>query len=169
MSRIFKFSQLYDPAEDRIAIDTETTAGETQRLWLTQRMCRGLVEGIAPMLKAASASDAPPEHEAVIQSWEQAAAVAELGKVPPVRPSVETKVGLVREIQLAASPDGVVASLDYGGPKAAVLALKTIEARQFLAMLHTLFSAARWPGDIWPAWIGAVADGPAAAKAGAIN
>jgi hypothetical protein len=157
MAKIHKFSQLYDGAEDRIAWLTEDDDGATTKLWFTQRLCKGLVKALVPMLETAQASDAPPEHKEVVQSWEQAAAMAEFGKVPPVQPREETVVGVVRNINIQPAGDGLIMSFDFGAAAPCTLALRLTETRQMLAVLRRLHAAAGWPGEAFPAWI----DGPA--------
>ena len=84
MSEIHRFSLVYDIPEDRIAWDVEDTDGVATRLWLTQRLCRALLTAIFPMVQAPAAADLPSQHQATLQSWEQAAAMSEFGKVPAV-------------------------------------------------------------------------------------
>ena len=153
MGQIFKFSQVYDPAQDRIAWDTEDTEGNTTRLWLTQRLCRGFLKGVLTMVKTTSASDIPARHESTVQSWEQAAAMAEFGKIPPVRPRPESVEGLVSTVNIAPSGDGVVLRFHFGQDEPTTLALRHTEARQMLTVLYRLHAAASWPLDLWPAWI----------------
>ena len=86
MIQIHRFSLLYDMAEDRMALDAEDIQGATTRLWLTQRLCRGLVKALIPMLRQTAHRPTAAENEGAVQSWEQAAAMASFGKVPNVQP-----------------------------------------------------------------------------------
>lgn len=158
MGKIQKFSQLYDGAEDRIAWLTEDVDGATTKLWFTQRLCRNFVKALVPLLEKSQGDEAPQEHKEVVQSWEQAAAMAEFGKTPPVTPRAETVAGVVRNINMQPSGDGLVFAFDYGGEAPLVLALRLTETRQMLTVLSRMHAAAGWPCDAFPAWV----DGPLA-------
>lgn len=153
MTQIHKFSLVYDGDEDRLAWDTEDVEGVTTRLWLTQRLCRGVVNALLPLLQASTQAKAPPGHEATLQSWEQAAAMAAFGKIPPVKPRAESAVGLVRAVHIQPSSDGLVLTFDFGADEHRVIGLAQAEVRQTLTVMHGLHKAAGWPLDIWPAWI----------------
>ncbi len=166
MSRIHKFSMVYDGDEDRLALDTEDLEGVTTRLWLTQRLCRGVVGALLPLLKTEALQRASPEHLATLQSWEQAAAMAAFGKTPPVKPGAESTIGLVRAVHIQPSDDGLVLTFDFGADEHRVVGLAPAEVRQTLTVMHGLQKAAGWPLDLWPAWI---SDPSAPAPADAVN
>lgn len=163
MAEITRFSFLYDPAEDRIALDAEDADGAATRLWLTQRLCRGLVAALVPMLTPpASALEDPGR-----QSWEQAAAVEAMGATPPVHPGPEATVGLVHEVTIAPAGDRLALTLRFSAGQSRELSIATVALRQTLAELHRLHVIAAWPQDLWPAWIADPAGG--AAAVGAVN
>jgi len=153
MTEIHKFSLLYDADEDRLAWDTEDRAGGTTRLWLTQRLCRGLVRALLPMLRNAMPQVVGPEHQATVQSFEQAAAMAAFGKLPPVRAQAETVTGLVKAVHIQPAGAALGMTFDFGADGHRTLGLTHAEVRQMLAVMHRLHTAAGWPLDIWPAWI----------------
>jgi len=162
MTQIHRFSLLYDMAEDRMALDAEDVQGATTRLWLTQRLCRGLVKALIPMLRQTPHRPVAAENEAAVQSWEQAAAMASFGKVPNVKPRPEAQTGVVRAAHITPSSEGVGLSFDFGPDHTRTLALGHAEVRQMLAVLYRLSAAADWPLDLWPAWIGEPAPGAGA-------
>jgi hypothetical protein len=166
MTEIHKFSLSYDPAEDRLAWDTEDRAGVTTRLWLTHRLCRGLVNALLPMLQKATAQDVPAGHETTIQSWEQAAAMAEFGKVAPVKPQPQAASGVVRAVHIRPTAEGMNLTFDFGIDEVRTIGIATPGVRQTLAVMHRLYAAAGWPADIWPAWI---TDTAASAPKDAVN
>lgn len=151
MTQIHKFSLSYDAAEDRLAWDTEDTAGVTTRLWLTQRLCRGLVTAILPLLEARQ--DVPPQHQATVQSWEQAAAMADFGKVPAVRPDARTASGLVSAVHITPTAEGFDLKFDFGAGDHRTVGVVLPALRQTLDVVHRLNVAAEWSQDHWPAWI----------------
>ena len=164
MSAIHRFSLAYDAAEDRLTCDTEDQSGATTRLWLTQRLCRGLLPALLPMLQKAVRQEVAPEHQSALQSFEQAAALSAFGKLPPVRARAETVVGLVRAVHIQPAQTGLTLTFDFAADGHRTLALTFAEVRQMLAVMHRLQSVAGWPLDQWPAWITGGGDGaPAAA------
>lgn len=166
MSQIRKFSFVYDRAEDRLACDTEAADGATTRLWLTQRFCKGLVAAILPFLTRSVAAPAQ-EHQSLVQSWEQVAAMADFGKTPGVKPVEETVVGLVRQVHLGQAGDGLSVTFDFGVDDQRTIMMDAGAVRQTLSVLHDLHTAAGWPLDIWPGWISGTVAGSAAA--GTVN
>ena len=153
MSEIHRFSLVYDIPEDRIAWDVEDTEGVATRLWLTQRLCRALLTAIFPMVQAPAAADLAAEHESTLQSWEQAAAMSEFGKVPAVTPNDSSTAGLVRQINLAPSGETTTLTFEFGDGEVRTLGVGRAELRQTLSVLYRLQAAAGWPLDLWPDWI----------------
>jgi hypothetical protein len=166
MTKIHKFSLVYDGNEDRLALDTEDTDGATTRLWLTQRLCRGLIGALVPLLQTSALQKVAPEHVATLQSWEQAAAMADFGKIPPVKTEAESVSGLVRAVHIQPSDDGLIMTFDFGEDEHRVLGLARPEVRQALKVMYDLQKAAAWPLDLWPDWI---ADPNAPASADVVN
>ncbi len=153
MTEIHKFSLSYDAAEDRLAWDAEYRDGATTRLWLTQRLCRAMVNAIVPMLAKAGPQEVARGHETAVQSWEQAAAMAEFGKVAPVRPQPQSLAGLVRTVNIRPAQDKIVLTLEFGAQNPCVIGINLPQIRQTLSVIHGLYVAAGWPQDFWPAWI----------------
>jgi hypothetical protein len=166
MTQIHKFSLAYDAAEDRLAWDTEDISGATTRLWLTQRLCRGLVSALLPMLRTGAPQDIPPRHQAAMQSWEQAAAMATFGKVPGVQPQPQTIVGLVRTVHIRPAPQGLDLTFEFGANGSHTVGVPHAGVRQMLTIMRRLYVSAAWPLDIWPTWI---SETPVLAPSDAVN
>jgi hypothetical protein len=152
MAAIRKFSFLYDVQEDRISCDMEDVEGQTTRLWLTQRLCRGLVGALVPLVPTARADDAAPARQDALQSWEQAAAMAGFGKLSGVSPASNAVSGLVRAVHIKHGA-GMTLVFEFTDGGSRALSLDFPAVRQSLAVLRGLFDEAGWPTDIWPAWI----------------
>ena len=168
MSAIHRFSLAYDTEEDRLTCDTEDRSGATTRLWLTQRLCRGLLPALLPMLEKAVPQKVAPEHQAAVQSFEQAAALSSFAKLPPVQARAETVTGLVRAVHIQPGPNGLTMTFDFAADGHRTLALTFAEVRQMLAVMHRLEAIAGWPLDQWPEWI-AGGGGGEATSAAALN
>jgi len=166
MSEVQKFSILYDAAEDRLAWDAEYKDGATTRMWLTQRLCRAMVDAIVPMLKPSAAQEVLREHQTTMQSWEQAAAMSDFGKVPAVQTQPQTVVGLVKTVNIKPEDGKLVLSFDFGAVGPCVIIVNAQQLRQTLSVIHGLYAAAAWPRDFWPAWI---ADPSAAPRSDIVN
>lgn len=165
MPEIRKVSLLYVPAEDRLALDAEDAEGGTTRLWLTQRLCRGLVTALTPILQQSVSLKLPGQPPEAAQSWEQAAAMAGFGKTPGVRAAPDSVVGLVDTVRIG--PPGEQVALTFAfGDESRTVTLTIAALRQTLAVMHRLYVEAGWPLDVWPAWI---ADPAAKAAGGAVN
>ncbi len=159
MSAIHRFSLAYDTEEDRLTCDTEDRSGATTRLWLTQRLCRGLLPAVLPMLQKSVGQAVAPEHQAAVQSFEQAAALSAFAKLPPVRAQAETVEGLVKAVHIQPGPAGLTLTFDFGADGHRTLALTFAEVRQMLVVMHRLQALAGWPLDQWPDWIAGAGDG----------
>ena len=168
MAQIQKFSLSYDPAEDRLVWDAEDREGSTLRMWMTQRLCKAMVEAMTPMLVQATTPQTARGQEAAVQSWEQAAAMAELGKTAPVKPQPQQLAGLIKTVNIRPAGADLVLTFDFGAPEPCAMGLKLHELRQMLAVLHRLYVSAGWPVDIWPQWI-AEPETATAGAAGSVN
>ncbi len=152
MAEVQKFSLSYDAGEDRLAWDVEYKDGATARMWLTQRLCRALVDAIVPQLKP-GAVQAAPAHQTTLQSWEQAAAMVDFGKVPPVRPQPQTLAGLVRSVNIRPEIGKLILTFEFGAVGPCVIPVNAQQIRQTLSVMHGLYVAAGWRTDFWPGWV----------------
>jgi hypothetical protein len=167
MSEVRKFSLLYDMEQDRIAWDLEHMNGDTTRLWLTQRLGRRLIDAILPIVQKAAAKTVPAQHLETINSFEQAAAMANFGNVPGVRATPSSRAALITSVDLTPNEQGLVLTFHAGGQTQA-LGLAPAQLRQTLSVIYKLHEGAGWPTDFWPAWI-ADPTSPGAAAAGVVN
>ncbi len=175
MSEIVKFSLVYDVAEDRIAWDLEDEEGGGTRLWLTQRLVRGLVAAVIPLVSGApqaaadeQGAEPPPAPDASLQAWEQAAAMSGFGKTKGVRVTPESTAGLVSTVHINTTTDGLSFTFEFGNEQRTVGASGPA-VRQTLSVLHSLHVQAGWPLDLWPAWIADPAGTAAVADTGRLN
>lgn len=165
MSAFVRFSLFYDLAEDRLAWDGVDADDAVTRLWLTQRLCRGMIEALIPRLPKPKAAEMAPEHEPTVQSWEQQAAMSEFGKTPGVRVQPESVAGLVRTVHIRPGAEAVTFVFELGLEEDRSITLSSAGVRQMLALFHELHKAAGWPLDLFPAWVSQPADPQAAAPA----
>ncbi len=157
MAEIYRYSLLYDMAEDRIAWDTIDREGATTRLWLTQRLSKDLVVALLPMLQTAlppmEQQQRSPQREAAVQSFEQAAAMSSFGRTPGVVAAPGASAGLVRKVHLKPNPQGVDLTFEFGPDQTRTIGSPHESVRQTLTVFRRLWVAAGWPMDIWPNWM----------------
>ena len=166
MAQVHRFSLVYDTAEDRLAWDLEAVDGATARLWLTQRLCKGLAEALLRMVAAAAPPEAPPQHQVAAQSWEQAAAMAQFGKVPGVTPQPSALTGLVRTVHIRPVGERLDLTFEFGEGEQRTVGVDPPALRQLLGVMRRLYAAANWPMDVWPGW---TAETPGAPPSDAVN
>lgn len=166
MADIQKVSLQYVVAEDRLAFDTEDADGGTARLWLTQRLCRGLVAALDPMLRRVTTLRMPDQPPETTQSWEQAAAMSHFGNIPNVQPREDGVVGLVETVRISPPAAQMTLTFEFTDGGSHPVTLTVTALRQTLSVMHRLFVEAGWPLDVWPAWI---ADPVAQAGGSAVN
>ena len=164
MTRMRKFSLVYDAGEDRIAWDAEGEDGGVTRIWMTQRFCREFVGALIPRLPKAAAGDVPPEHEATVQGWEQAAAMSGFGRTPGVRVTADAAAGLVRAAHVTPTRFGLNLAFEFGAGETCSVDLGAQSLRQMLSVMYDLHVTAGWPTTFWPPWISG-RDAPDAAAA----
>ena len=165
MADIHRFTLTYDPQEDRLAFDAEDAAGETTRLWLTQRMCRNLAPHLIRLLTEQGAARAGGAvAESTVQSWAQVSAMQKLDEAPAVRLKAQAPSGLVNAVHVTPqqTPGGArfLIQFDFAGQSRRI-DFDEAALRQTLSLLARLYRAAGWPGDLWPDWIADPAPEPA--------
>ncbi len=153
MAEIQKFSLNYDPAEDRLAFDTEDAAGETTRLWLTERLCRNLAPALIKLLTEKGAAKAGGAvAQSTVQSWAQVSAMQGFGQSPSVKLKAQAPSGLVNAVHVTPANGRFFVKFDFGDQSRSIN-FDEPALRQTLGLLARLYRLAGWPADIWPDWI----------------
>jgi hypothetical protein len=148
MGPVTRFSLNYDPSEDRIVLDAADEAEAATRLWMTRRLCEGVVKALVEMLEKGAAHP-----ESTLQSWEQMAAMQGLDRTPGVKPAADAPGGLVTTVNVRPGNDRFALRFTFGDGEICKIGLTTTELRQTLSVLHGLYAKAGWPSAVWPAWI----------------
>jgi hypothetical protein len=153
MGPVQKFSINYVPAEDRLALDAEDAGGVTTRLWLTERLCRGMVPHLIKLLTertAAKASGAVAR--STVQSWAQLSAMQGLGETRAVQLKPDAPGGLVTTVHITPANGRFQIRFEFG-ERSLAIDYDEDALRQTLTLLARLYRLADWPGDLWPDWI----------------
>ncbi|MEY3666955.1 MAG: hypothetical protein RL572_495 [Pseudomonadota bacterium] len=141
----------YVEAEDRLRLTGELSPGDTRVLWLSQRLMLRLLPHLCLWLEKQRGTAFPPDIE---QSLELRAATERMGHEDPVRPTPHCLGWLVLAVDINTA--GPVLCLSLRGDKEAesvALNLPPLALRQWLNILHTLWSTAQWPASPWPDWV----------------
>jgi hypothetical protein len=141
----------YIEAEDRLRLTGELMSGETPVLWLSQRLLLRLLPHLLLWLERQRSTAFPTDIE---QSFELRAASQGLGHEAPVQPAAHCCEWLVIAVDMNAA--GPILHLTFRGANAAdsvALKLQTLALRQWLSIVHALWSQAQWPASLWPEWM----------------
>lgn len=158
MDRITRVTVVYDPEEDRLALDVENQHQVRRRLWLTRRLLDQLIPALLQPLGHSTATveqptnaPAPPEAR---QVYAQLAARLQHKPAQPVSPP-EGPATLVQEVLVARRQNGPWRlTFRRQGAEPAELALPDAALRQWLEALHRNYLKAGWGNAIWPDWVG---------------
>jgi len=151
--------------EDRIRISGEYFDGDTDMLWLTQRLtnrlmahlCRSLEQQLALV---SSVPSVHPVQQDVMQDFAQQVARAHLTSQLPVRASSSNTGWRVDAVDIT-EVDGVVVLIFRGeANRQARLNLPAQALRQWLAIVYQQYQCGAWPMDIWPHWMDGSAQVP---------
>lgn len=145
----------YVAEEDRLRVAGEVAQGQTQVLWLTQRL---LVRLLPPLLQGIAQQQPQVWQSELVLGFQQDAARAALEPQAPVVVQPDVSGWLVDAVDVVSS--GQSTQLRFRVSASADQAEVTFDAqalRQWLGIVHDQFVLAQWPMAVWPEWMGAPA------------
>lgn len=151
----------YIDTEDRLRLSGELPGGQTQVLWLTQRLAQRLVPHLCGWLEQQTAAGAPME---LLQEFAQQAAQASLEPQARVQAQAGAQSWVVQSVDLSVGEGAITLLFKPGITGAAVsgLTLPSDALRQWLGIVLTQYQLAQWPLEAWPEWMTGARDaGPA--------
>jgi len=151
---ILWFKTVYVIAEDRLRLSCALKGGESDGLWLTQRMTNALVKKLVEWLDKTSVQDkrfADHTHRAAQQS-----AMSKRPKRPPAT-IAEVEAWLVNAVDLRTSGQGVMLTFKDKGDRIVCLKFDAQHLRHWLNVLHGQYRRSGWPTSSWPDWMAEVA------------
>jgi hypothetical protein len=156
------FTTVYDATEDRIRLTGVSATGEVSCLWLTQRLlnrviqriCAALEAGVAPQSGSNQDKGAPAiSVKRLEQELVQRRAQMAMRPASAVSPPSGLDAQLVTTVQVKIAKSVIAVRFSNGqGCSLAEVILRITQARQWLAILHSLYRLANWPAEPWPAW-----------------
>lgn len=151
-----RLSTHYIETEDRIRFAGEIEQVEPVIFWMTQRVAARLVAALVKLLEkqAATADSLPEGGRELLQSFAQEAAIAELKPQTPVAPGAAGSGWLTRSVDVTPTRSGVILTFRGDDGQSAILVMDLTQLRQWLAIVHALWSRADWPLAVWPSWMG---------------
>lgn len=151
--------------EDRLRLAGDVENAPPVEMWLTQRLALRLLPPLFQWLDqqtgAASLQAATPSRSSVVASvqkqvvhnFAQEAAVAQFKPQPAVQVPAEGEGWLIQSVDLAPAEPSIALVFRAGDGRATGVSLMATELRQWLAILHGLWTRAQWPAGVWPDWI----------------
>lgn len=150
MTELQRLTTEYIEAEDRMRICGELASGETLVMWLSQRLLLRLLPHVFLWLEKQGGDSLPVE---IAQSFAQDAARAELTPEAPVLREEHSQEWLAEAVDLSFSQDALLLQFRAKPSHAVTLNLASQPLRQWLNILHSLWSLAEWPTAVWPHWM----------------
>lgn len=158
MSDLQRITSQYVEDEDRIRLTGAVEGGSIEVLWLTQRLLIRIINHLLQWLQqqtAAASGEARKGGQAadLVQGFAQQAASAELTAQQPVQSQGEAQEWIVHSVDITNTPKAVRLSFKGLNGEQAALTLEARQLRQWLGIIHQLWTAAAWPQSIWPQWM----------------
>lgn len=155
MTVLGKITTSYSEGEDRLRLDGEDAAsGAALVLWLTQRLAGRLVRTLAQWLEQEDGGKLAPLAPVERQLWAQEAALQQWQPATPVLAAADAPEFLVTSVDLAQDAGRyIVVFRGAAGNPAPQLSFSSVELRQWLGIVRSLYRAAGWPQDPWPNWL----------------
>ena len=154
--RIQKLTVRYDEREDRLLLAAQCENGQTQGLWLTQRLANPLIQVLLKRLGDMSAEGKAAHQQAALQVWEQAAAHRQYhaDDTEPVNVSPDGPHGLIDTVNVVCHFGGDFHLIfRWPSENSLVFPMTATAMRQWLGILRQQYRRADWPGrGLWPAW-----------------
>lgn len=140
----------YIADEDRMRISGEVENAAPVAIWLTQRLALRLLPLLLEWLDKQTAA---PLRREVIHDFAQQAARADIERQPPVNAGAAREAVLARSVNVAPGAERITLVFMADESTGARLSMTVKELRQWLSILHGVWTSAMWPSAPWPDWI----------------
>ena len=150
MSQFHTFTTEYVATEDRIRISGQIEQESPLSIWLTQRLLQRLLPVLTGWLEQQSPQGVAGE---IGHTFAQQAARTALTPQEPVNASAGESSRLASAIDVSRSAQAVRLTFRDQDDQSTELALNATQLRQWLNIVHDLYTRAGWPLDSWPDWM----------------
>ena len=150
MTALTRITAEFVVQEDRIRLSGERAGAEPLAIWVTRRLLNRLLPVLLQWLEQAVGG--MPRAD-VLQSFAQQAARASHTPQPPVRVAPDGESWLAHSVDVSSSPQAVRLTFKAADGRAATLTLTAQQLRQWLGILHEVWTKAEWQGEVWPEWV----------------
>ena len=137
---IKRFTTSYSENEDRISIHAETDQSDYVVMWLSRRMLDRLIPALIEKIDSSDQRDA---HHAMLQAFNQEAAVAAIKPSEPVTTQKDQKEFVVLSVDIHANDELVTMVFSYDSALFR-LGLNKTELRQWLWIIYKNYIRAEW-------------------------
>lgn len=148
------FLTAYVMAEDRLRFSCTLKTGDTDILWVTQRLAKAVIVKLLEWLDKQTVQDSlgtDAPHRMAQQS-----ALAKRPN-PPAKPIPEGVGWLVHSVGIRTVGKSILLTFKDDGEKAVAIRFDAQHLRQWLSVLHAQYRRSGWPTDIWPEWLAGTA------------
>ena len=160
------FTTHYVVAQDRLRLGCVLKAGDSDVLWLTQRLANALVRQLLDWLDKTTVADS---RVADIQHrMAQQAATTKPQKRPAERVA-DVPGWLVNAVQVRIPGKTLILTFRDEGTRAVSIRFNAEHLRRWLGVVHAQYGRAGWPLELWPEWIGEEAEDQAGAPQGLLH
>jgi len=161
VSRVDRFTTVYDAREDRIRLLIKLTSGDVQELLLTRRLMGKLVQALLKRLETAVSvnhGSVSASSKGAFQRFNQAAAVDRLRKQKSGSTSLRKEkkkdaAVLVTKVGLRWSRRLIALDLKDDEEVRQTLSFNEETLRQWMAVVHSQYKIAKWSDELWPSWV----------------
>lgn len=150
MAMLTRITTDYSELQDRLKLSGEVDGGETQIVWVSQRLAQRLFRAVLKWVYEIGGASVSAE---VMQEFSQQAALAEQKQLKDVVVSTEAAEWLAHSIDLTTSKDALSLVFKNIDGQDAQMAFSEAQVRQWLSIVVRAYEKAEWPMDIWPEWL----------------
>lgn len=140
----------YSDSEDRLRLTGQIAGGSHLAIWLTQRLVWRL---LPPLFEWLAQQGQPSAAPALLHSFAQQAAKAQLSPQQPVILAEHGQVWLVQSIDVRRSQQQLQLVFRGADGASAMLPFQVLQLRQWLSILYEACTKADWPEAPWPEWL----------------
>jgi hypothetical protein len=145
------FTTAYDEVEDRISVVGSSANGDVVQVWLNLRLLQRVLPHVIEWVKKSDGAGARQDDR--VQGFMQQSAREALPTKPPIVPAADTEKFLVRTLDLNWQVEQIDLVFKGEGDRVATIAMSKLITRQWLTIVHHLYTRAGWPLTVWPDWI----------------
>lgn len=147
------FKTAYVVAEDRLRLTCTLKTGDTDVVWITQRLANALAKNLLEWLDKTIGEERFPD---LAHEMAQRAATAKPAPKPtsPLAANDDVHGWLASAVVFKTAGKVLVLTFkDQGDQRAVFIRFDAQHLRRWLKVFHAQYARAGWPTDVWPDWL----------------